>query len=61
MSAFSNHRGRPKKKDGATDTLPPIRVTPKQKMEYKLAADQAGLTMSAWLKNLADSNCGKYK
>ena len=48
--------GRPPKDNNATTTLPPIRVTPEQKDAYKAAADNAGLSLSAWLKMLADEH-----
>ena len=40
----------------ASVTLPPIRVTPDQKNNYKLAAEKAGLSLSAWLKKIADNH-----
>jgi len=47
-------KGRPRQDVSATETLPPIRVTPQQKTNYKLAADAAGLSLSAWFKTIAD-------
>ena len=46
-------RGRPPK-NGASAVLPPIRVTPAQKDKYEKAAAKAGMTLSAWIKDLAD-------
>jgi len=49
-------RGRPLGENNATTTLPPIRIKPEQKERYKLAADKEGLSLSAWIKKLADEN-----
>ncbi len=51
-------KGRPKKSVSASETLPPIRVTPQQKTNYKTAAAAAGLSLSAWFKKIADENSG---
>lgn len=56
--AQNNNRGRPHKAINASETLPPIRVTPQQKEKYKLAAQKAGLSLSAWLKKIADESLG---
>lgn len=47
-------RGRPPKLNSSSEVLPPVRVTPEQKMTYKKAAELAGLSLSAWLKKAAD-------
>jgi predicted HicB family RNase H-like nuclease len=47
-------RGRPPKLHSSSEVLPPVRVTPEQKKTYKKAAESAGLSLSAWLKNAAD-------
>jgi len=52
-------RGRPPKSDSASETLSPIRVTPEQKALYKHAAEKAQLSMSAWIKDLADREAKK--
>ena len=52
---MTQKRGRPKKVNKATEVLPPIRVTKDQVCLYKNAASQAGVSLSAWLKQLADS------
>lgn len=54
MKRNTRNRGRPKQNVSATETLPPIRVTPQQKSNYKLAAEAAGLSLSAWFKTIAD-------
>lgn len=50
-----NRRGRPQKEDSASEVIPPIRVTAEQKYMYKIAAKEAGMSLSGWLKFLADS------
>jgi predicted HicB family RNase H-like nuclease len=47
-------RGRPPKDKNSSEVLPPVRVTPEQKVTYKKAADLAGISLSAWLKKAAD-------
>lgn len=47
-------RGRPPKQRSSSEVLPPVRVTPQQKIIYKKAAELAGLSLSAWLKKAAD-------
>ena len=54
----SNQRGRPQKEDPASEVIPPIRVTSEQKHVYKLAAKEAGMSLSGWLKSLANSATG---
>lgn len=56
MTSTQISRGRPKKGGCASETLPPIRVTPHQKENYRAAAKSAGLSLSAWLKKIADEN-----
>lgn len=46
-------RGRPPAADPATDRVY-IRVTPAEKAKYQRAADRVRVTLSAWLKALAD-------
>ena len=50
-----NQRGRPQKENSAKEIIPPIRVTAEQKKVYKFAAKEAGMSLSGWLKYLADS------
>ncbi len=52
-------RGRPPKSNSASETLSPIRVTPEQKALYKQAAEKAKLSVSAWIKELADREAKK--
>lgn len=52
-------RGRPPKSNSASETLPPIRVTTEQKALYKQAAEKANLSVSAWIKGLADREAKK--
>jgi len=56
MTTEKRQRGRPPKDNNATTTLSPIRVTPDQKEQYQAAAKKANLSLSAWLKKLADEN-----
>ncbi|GAB1081915.1 MAG: hypothetical protein SStaBPW_38140 [Shewanella algae] len=52
-------RGRPQKSNSASETLSPIRVTPEQKALYKKAAEKAKLSVSSWIKELADRETQK--
>ena len=52
-------RGRPPKSNSASETLSPIRVTKQQKILYKKAAEQANISVSAWIKGLADREVRK--
>lgn len=52
-------RGRPPKSNSASETLSPIRVTTEQKALYKQAAEKANLSVSAWIKGLADREAKK--
>jgi predicted HicB family RNase H-like nuclease len=54
-----SRRGRPPKPISASETLSPIRVTPEQKELYKKAANKAKLSVSAWIKYLADKEINK--
>lgn len=54
----SNQRGRPQKEVSASEVIPPIRVTTEQKHAYKRAAEEAGMSLSGWLKSLANSATG---
>ena len=56
MDIETRKRGRPKKGNCADSTLPPIRVTSQQKESYQLSALKEGLSLSAWLKKVADEN-----
>ena len=47
-------RGRPPKTNPSSKTLPPIRVTADQKERYRKAAEKKGMSVSAWIKSLAD-------
>lgn len=51
---MSSKRGRPEKEDSAREVIPPIRVTKEQKQHYRSAAEEAGMSLSAWLKHLAN-------
>lgn len=50
-------RGRPSKPAHLkrSQTIPPVKVTGTEKKRYKKAAKKAGLSLSAWLRSLADS------
>lgn len=50
-----NNRGRPPEAESVTEVIPPIRVTKKQKATYKRFAEAQGLSLSAWIKMLADN------
>lgn len=54
----SSQRGRPQKEVSASEVIPPIRVTTEQKHAYKCAAKEAGMSLSGWLKSLANSATG---
>lgn len=54
-------RGRPPKSNSASETLSPIRVTSEQKALYKKAAKRANLSVSAWIKELADREAKKLQ
>ena len=49
--------GRPKKNVTASARCE-FRVEPKRKLIYEAQADAQGLKLSAWLKALADKDCG---
>lgn len=51
---MKNARGRPPKKNSADSVIPPIRVTEDQKHQYQEAAKSAGLSLSEWIRGLAD-------
>ncbi len=59
MSTY-NPRGRPPKPNSSSETLSPIRVTPEQKKLYREAAEREKLSVSAWIKRLADREAKKY-
>ena len=59
MKADSQKRGRPCKPIKASETLPPIRVTPDQKKRFKEEAKKAGMSLSAWLKDVAHKQLSK--
>lgn len=48
-------RGRPPKEVKADVVIPPIRVTELQKGLYQQAAKIAGLSLSEWIRQLADN------
>lgn len=53
-------RGRPPKEDAtANHVLPPIRVTEGQVERYRKAAEESGRNLSAWLKEIADTEARK--
>lgn len=52
-------RGRPPKDVTASQVLPPIRVTEDQIERYKKAAEESGLKLSSWLKEVADNEADK--
>lgn len=47
-------KGRPEKAVRASEVLPPVRVISAQKKAYQRAAKDAGTSLSAWLKHVAD-------
>ena len=51
---MSANRGRPEKDNPAKEVIPPIRVTKEQKENYRSAAKDAGMSLSTWIKVLAD-------
>lgn len=53
MSKPAKRRGRPPLKDPASVRIN-VRVTPGERERYKAAARKAGVTLSVWLKALAD-------
>ncbi|MDV5247133.1 hypothetical protein [Shewanella xiamenensis] len=59
MKTTPSKRGRPQKPDSASEVLPPVRVTAKQKETYKDAAKFAGLSLSAWLKEAAEDKLSR--
>lgn len=48
-------RGAPKKENPASSRLE-IRCTPGQKERWTVAAKKSGLSLSSWVKKLADDN-----
>lgn len=48
--------GRPHSENNADKVLPPVRVTSDQKTKYKAAAKKSNLSLSAWIKKIADEN-----
>ena len=59
MRTDSQKRGRPRKAIKASETLPPIRVTPDQKKRFREEAQKAGMSLSAWLKFVASKHLSK--
>jgi predicted HicB family RNase H-like nuclease len=53
MKNTTQKRGRPYLEKSASSTLPPIRVTPEEKEQFKDAAEKAGMSLSAWIKSIA--------
>ena len=53
-------KGRPEKVIKASEVLPPVRVTLAQKTAYQRAARNADMSLSAWLKNAADTALGEH-
>lgn len=49
-------RGRPRLETKASSTLPPIRVTPEEKEQFREAAEKAGMSLSAWIKSIVREN-----
>lgn len=54
MIAKHPKKGRPQKAIKASEVLPPVRVTLAQKNAYQRAARDAGMSLSSWLKHVAD-------
>jgi len=57
MSHPKRGRGQPRKKDPASVRIN-VRVTPGDRERYKGAARKAGVSLSLWLKALADRESG---
>jgi len=55
MSEIKKQRGRPRKDNNATSRFE-IRCTPAQKSKWEAKADKLDLSLSAWLKKLADQH-----
>lgn len=55
--AKKKRRGAPPKENPASDRIE-IRVTPDQRRSWLAAAKRAGLSLSAWLKALAERQAG---
>jgi predicted HicB family RNase H-like nuclease len=53
MDKPKKRRGQPPKKDPASVRIN-VRVTPGDRERYRRAAQRAGVSMSVWLKTLAD-------
>ena len=54
MKNSARKKGRPPKEITLSEVLPPIRVTPDQKVTYRKAAESSGMSLSAWLKAAAE-------
>jgi predicted HicB family RNase H-like nuclease len=54
MDQPKRKRGQPPKKDPASVRIN-VRVTPGERRAYKEAARKSGVTLSVWLKALADA------
>lgn len=52
---MAKDRGRPPKETKADVVIPPIRVTERQKKSYQQAAKRSGLSLSGWIRKLADN------
>lgn len=59
MKNTTQKRGRPYLEKAASSTLPPIRVTPEEKELFRKAAENAGMSLSAWIKSIARENIAK--
>jgi hypothetical protein len=51
-------RGRKRVKDARTTVIPPIRCTERERVAIKAAADQAGLSVGAFVRTLALGDAG---
>ncbi|MGP1831855.1 plasmid mobilization protein [Shewanella frigidimarina] len=59
MKNTTQKRGRPYLEKPSSSTLPPIRVTPEEKEQFKDAAEKSGMSLSAWIKSIARENIAK--
>lgn len=55
MAVKKKRRGAPKKDNPAIERVH-VRCTPDQLRKWRIAANKAGLSLSAWLKLVADIN-----
>jgi len=55
MSEKTKRRGAPSKENPASERVF-VRCTPEQREKWRREAEKVGLTLSAWIKRLADKN-----